>query len=105
MELFGFQIKKKEALEDQELLSFAAPEQDDGALVVTPGGASGIFVDLEGGARTEAEMITKYRSLYLTSEWQGAVDKIVNEAIVQEEGKQVAEIVLDGLKVTQKVKD
>lgn len=43
--------------------------------------------------------------MYLTPECQGAVDKIVNEAIVQEEGKQVADIVLDGLEVTQRVKD
>lgn len=105
MELFGFSIKKKEEIQDKDLLSFAPTEQDDGALLVTPGGSSGIFVDMEGGARTEAELITKYRSMYLTPECQSAVDKIVNEAIVQEEGKQVAEIVLDGLQTGQRIKD
>jgi len=61
-ELFGFEFKRKEKVEQQPL-SFAPKETDDGALVVAAGGAFGTYVDLDGTVRTEAELVTKYREM------------------------------------------
>lgn len=81
-DLFGFKIIRKSDDEKRELPSFATPEYDDGALIVTPmGGSYGTFLDLSGDAKTEAELINKYREISLQPEVDSAIDEIVNEAI------------------------
>jgi len=95
IDLFGWRIEPSKA--EKPLPSFTDPEHDDGALVVSAGGVFGTFVDLEGTAKNEAELITKYREMYNQPECQLAVDEITNEAIVKEANEVVVEIVLDGL--------
>ena len=59
MELFGFEIKRKNE-ENKNLRSFAEPNNDDGAVSVTAtGGAVSSFIDLEGTAKSEAELVHK----------------------------------------------
>ena len=91
--LFGFEIKKVSD-EDEKLDSFVAPSNDDGAVVVAEGGAFGTYVDLEGTAKSEAELVSKYREMALQPEVEAAIDDIVNEAIVADE-EEVVNIVLD----------
>ena len=56
MELFGFEFKRKE---EKPLVSFSATkETDDGALVISAGGAYGTYVDLDGTVRSEADLVT-----------------------------------------------
>ncbi|AGS81070.1 head portal vertex protein [Caulobacter phage Cr30] len=105
MELFGFSISKKGSEEVKDLRALAPPEHDDGALVVAPGGSFGVFLDLEGSAKTDADLISKYRTMYNQPECKRAVDKIINEAIVKQDDKPVCTINLDRLKVSDKVKD
>ena len=92
--LFGFEIKrKKENVES--IVSFAPPVDDDGATVVTAGGAYGTYVDLEGSAKNEAELVTKYRNMVQQPEVQRAVEDIVNEAVVVTNDRKVVECVTD----------
>ena len=58
--LFGFEIRRKEdPKEEQNKQPTFAPEvTDDGAVVVAAGGAYGTYIDLQGAARTEAELVT-----------------------------------------------
>ena len=105
MKLFGFEIKRKE----EEPVSFAQPINDDGAVVVTAaetasGHAYGTFVDLEGTAKNEAELVTKYRNLLIQPECSRAVDDIVNETIVVNEGRKVVECVTDDIKHPESIK-
>lgn len=96
--LFGFNIKK--SVEDQKidtLESFAPPSNDDGAMVVAAGGAYGTYVDLDGAIKTEADLISKYREMSLTSEIDAAIDDIVNESIVCQDGDNSVDINLDEL--------
>ena len=62
MKIFGFDIKRAE--EETEIpVSFAEPSNDDGAITVgnALGGFYNTILDMEGSAKTESELITRYR--------------------------------------------
>ena len=105
-ELFGFEIKRKsESDSNVKEVSFAAPQQDDGALQVSAtGGAYGTYVDLEGTAKNEAELVTRYRKMSMQPECEHAIDDIVNETIVSDPTEKVVDINLDNVKITANVK-
>ena len=106
-ELFGFEIKRKEQAQANTSVpvSFAAPTPDDGALQVqATGGSYGQYVDLEGTAKNEAELVTRYRKMSIQPEVDVAVDDIVNEAIVNDPRQRVVDINLDGLEQPSRVK-
>ena len=106
MKIFGFQIKRSDDDTEKQLDSFAEPQNDDGALTVgASGGAYGMTLDIEGSAKTEAELVTKYRQMTLNPEIQQAVDEIINEAICIDTQQKVVEIVLDDAKIPDKVKN
>ena len=68
LELFGFRIGRKEEeqkLKDENLKSFVPPSVEDGAVEIASGGAYGTYVDLEGSAKSEAELVTRYRDCLL----------------------------------------
>ena len=99
-ELFGFEIKKKQ----QEPVSFAPKQNDDGAVVVAEGGVYGTYVDLDGSIRTEAELVNKYREIAQHPEVEAAVDDIVNEVISQEPEQEVVELILDDINQPDRIK-
>lgn len=100
--LFGFEFKRKEKIEDQPV-SFVPQEQDDGAAVVAAAGGYGTYIDLDGSVRTEAELVTKYRDMALQPECDAAIDEIVNESIDITE-KKIVDINTDDLEVSPKLK-
>ena len=101
-ELFGFEFKRK--LPEKQLQSFAPPrDADDGAAIISAGGAYGTYVDLDGTIRSEAELVTRYREMALQPECDAAVDEIVTESIAIDE-QDIVEINLDDVKVTDNVK-
>lgn len=107
MNLFGFQIQRKQelAIENTPTIQAIAPEaRDDGAVVVASGGAYGTYVDLEGSARSEADLINKYREISQHPEVDSAIDDIINEAIVSEPEIKTVEINLDDVQVSNSVK-
>ena len=105
--MFGFEIRRKGETQSQEdkLQTFAPKHEDDGALVVASGGAYGTYVDLEGSARTEAELVTKYRDMMQHPEVENAVDDVVNEAIVVERGVKTVDINLNKTRVSTNIKN
>ena len=107
MQLFGFEVRRKETKEDLPK-SFAPPLNDDGAVNVEStavGGAYGYFLDIEGTAKTESELVTRYRSMAMQPEVQQAVDEIVNEAINIDFNERAVEIVLEDVELPDKVKE
>ncbi len=100
--LFGFEFKR--VTPEEPPVSFAPPSNDDGAVVVAAGGSYGTYVDLEGTARTEAELVTRYRDMSLTADIDRAVEEIVNEAIVQETDEKIVELNLSNLPYADNVK-
>lgn len=106
IELFGFRIGRAEddAKKAVQIPSFVPEQKDDGAVEIAPGGAYGTFVDLEGTAKSEAELITRYREMSMNAEVEAAVDDIVNEALVTDSDASVVRIVMDDLKQSNRIK-
>lgn len=106
MKLFGFEIKRSEDEIQNQPVSFAEPLNDDGALTVggAVGGSYGMLLDLEGTAKSEAELVTRYRSLTVNPEIQQAVDEIVNESISVDSHDKVVNIILDETNLPDKSK-
>lgn len=71
---------------------------DDGAAVVQNGGVFGVYVDLDGTVRGEAELVNKYREISEDPEVESAVDDVVNEAIVIDDVEDIVQIDLDNVK-------
>jgi hypothetical protein len=105
VQLFGFEISKKGEEKQQETIkSFAPPVQEDGAMEVAAGGSYGTYVDLEGSAKSEGELVTRYREMAMQPECDTAVEDIVNEAIVVTSSAPV-NIVLDDIDQPKALKD
>jgi hypothetical protein len=65
IKLFGYTIGKEEEDEKQKenVQSFVAPPNDDGSVAVVGGGVYGIYTDLEGVIRNDAQLIQRYRDI------------------------------------------
>ena len=106
--LFGFKIGKKD--EEKELLAFAKPDDLEGTFDIassygmSAGGAYGTYIDMEGTAKNEADLISRYRTMVLQPEVDMAIDDIVNEAIVTGRDVPAISIALHNLNVTDKIK-
>jgi hypothetical protein len=104
--LFGFQISRQQDDVERQSVepSFAPPSNDDGALTITQAAYYGTYVDLDGTAKNEVELIGRYREMAMQPEIESAIDDICNEAIVQNDDGENIKIVLDRLKVSDKIK-
>jgi hypothetical protein len=106
MELFGFQIgKKKEEELPPSVESFAPPVNEDASLAVAEGGSYGTTIDIAGEAKTEAALVTRYRTMAQQPECERAIDDVVNEAIVADEDDAPVSIVLDDTELPEQIKD
>ena len=103
--LFGFSISRdKNEAEQAVQQSFSPPTNDDGALTITSAAYYGTYVDLDGTAKNEVELISRYREMAMQPEIESAIDDIVNEAICQDDDGKIIDIVLDNLKESDKIK-
>jgi len=106
MQLFGFEITRKTG---KELPSVVPPSSiESGATVintgVNAGGYYGMVMDLEGAIKNENDLIRRYREIAQYSDCDGAIEDIVNEAIVADEQKQPVSLKLDDVKVSASIK-
>lgn len=103
--LFGFEISRRKNEEEQALQpSFTPPSNEDGALTISSAAYYGTYVDLDGTAKNEVELISRYREMAMQPEIESAIDDIMNEAIVQDDDGKIIEIVLDDLDQPEKIK-
>jgi hypothetical protein len=103
--LFGFTIARQQQDAEQAVQqSFTPPVNDDGALTITSAAYYGTYVDLDGTAKNEIELIGRYREMAMQPEIESAIDDIVNEAIVQDDDGRITDIVLDDFMTTVDVK-
>jgi hypothetical protein len=103
--LFGFQISRQEDDENKaSQQSFVPPPNDDGALTISQAAYYGTYVDLDGTAKNEVELIGRYREMAMQPEIESAIEDIVNEAIVQDDDGTSTKIVLDKLEQSDKIK-
>jgi hypothetical protein len=103
--LFGFEIARKKSEDEQaQQPSFTPPSNEDGALTISSAAYYGTYVDLDGTAKNEVELISRYREMAMQPEIESAIDDIMNEAIVQDDDGKIIEIVLDDLDQPEKIK-
>ena len=104
MQLFGFNISRADQEQKEDLKTFVPPQTDDGAIEIAPGGSYGTFVDLDGTAKSEAELVSRYREMSMQPECDSAVEDVINESIVMDDEDPI-EIVLDNLKQPNSIKN
>ena len=102
MDLFGFEIKRKEKATGEK--SFVAPSEDTAIESIRAGGYYGTYMDLEGVAQTEAELIKRYRDIAMMADVDTAVEDIINESIAQLENESPVELNVDDVQLSSAVK-
>ena len=107
-DFFGFEIKRKDQeKEDRKRASFVAPMDEDEGVgnVINAGGHYGQYVDINGDqAKSEKELIHKYRNISQHTECDAAVEDIVNEAIVSDDASAPVSLILDDLDQPDRIK-
>ena len=100
-QLFGFSIKsKQEELKGQSPI----PPSADDAVTTVAGGYFGSYVDIDGVARNEFDLIKRYRDMSMHPEVDSAIDEIVNEAINSGLDDTPVAIELSNLEVSESIK-
>ena len=110
MELFGFEIKRADQREKDQLQAIVPQTHEDGATEVSTnsagvfGGTYGTYVDIEGRAKDEADLVTKYREMALQPECDFAIEDIINDSIIMDDNVYPVELVLDETDLPNRVK-
>lgn len=105
-EIFGYEISKKKDKAPQAAVVTPVTPRDDGASIVyssdsgSYGAAAGYYgyqFDLDGVVRNESQMINQYRTVACFPEVDGAIEAIINDAVIIEQGRDPVSLNLDGL--------
>ena len=101
--LFGFSIDDNQKT-PPSVISPVPQTNADGVDNYISSGFYGQYVDIEGVYRTEHELIKRYREMALHPECDGAIEDVVNEAIVSDLYDSPVEIELSNLNASDKLK-
>ena len=101
--LFGFSIEDTEK-KSKTIVSPVPQNNEDGVDNYISSGFYGSYVDIEGQYRTEFDLIKRYREMSLHPECDGAIEDVVNEALVSDLYDSPIEIELSNLNATDKLK-
>ena len=102
--LFGFSIEDNEK-KSKSVVSPVPPNNDDGVDHYIQSGFYGQTIDIEGVYRTEYDLIKRYREMSLHPECEGAIEDVVNEAIVSDLYDSPIEIELSNLNASDNLKN
>ena len=101
--LFGFSVEDNEK-KSQSIVSPVPENNQDGSDFYIQSGFYGSYVDIEGVYRNEFDLIKRYREMALHPEVDGAIEDIVNEAIVSDLYDSPVEIEFSNLNASDKLK-
>ena len=101
--LFGFSIGDKEK-KSPSVISPVPQSNEDGVDNYISSGFYGSYVDIEGVYRTEFDLMRRYREMALHPECDGAIEDVINEAIVSDLYDSPIEIELSNLNASDKLK-
>ena len=107
IQMFGFEITRAQDKKKQvQRPSFVTKTDEDGAGVIQAGGHFGAYLDVDGDkAKTDVDMMLKYRDIASQPECDAAIEDIVNEAIVGDHDEAPVNIKLDELDISDKIKE
>src|SRR5208337_5538111 len=89
--IFGFTFGREEPAYlvqepvSNQAISFVDRDSESTAAVISSSFTSGMFLDMAGTIKCEADLVTKYRDMCTQAEIDNAVDEISNEAITTED--------------------
>ena len=101
--LFGFSIEETQK-KSASIISPVPKNNEDGVDNFISSGFYGQYVDIEGAYRSEYELIKRYREMALHPEVDGAIEDVVNEAIVSDLYDSPVEVELSNLNATESIK-
>ena len=101
--LFGFSIEETED-KSTSIVSPVPKNNEDGVDNYIASGFYGQYVDIEGAYRSEHELIKRYREMALHPEADGAIEDVVNEAIVSDLYDSPVEVELSNLNASDGIK-
>jgi hypothetical protein len=101
--LFGFSIEDTEK-KSASIVSPVPPNNEDGVDNYIASGFYGQYVDIEGVYRNENDLIRRYREMAIHPECDGAIEDVVNEAIVSDLYDSPIEIELSNVNASDKLK-
>ena len=101
--LFGFSIEDGDD-KPKGAVSPVPQNNEDGVDHYLTSGFFGSYVDIEGVYRTEYDLIKRYREMALHPEVDGAIEDIVNEAIVSDTNDSPVQIELSNLRTSDSLK-
>jgi len=101
--LFGFSIDETED-KSSSIISPVPKNNEDGVDNYIASGFYGQYVDIEGAYRNEHELIKRYREMALHPEADGAIEDVVNEAIVSDLYDSPVEVELSNLNASDGIK-
>jgi len=101
--LFGFSIEETED-KSASIISPVPKNNEDGVDNYIASGFYGQYVDIEGAYRSEHELIKRYREMALHPEADGAIEDVVNEAIVSDLYDSPVEVELSNLNASEGIK-
>lgn len=102
MNIFGFNITREQPPKTEK--SFVAPSDEGGVESIRAGGYYGTYLDLEGVANNEAELIKRYRDISLMADVDTAIQDIIDDAIANLDDEDPVTLDTDRLKVSDAVK-
>jgi len=101
--LFGFSIEETQD-KSASIISPVPKNNEDGVDNYIASGFYGQYVDIEGAYRDEHELIKRYREMALHPEADGAIEDVVNEAIVSDLYDSPVEVELSNLNASESIK-
>ena len=102
MEIFGYKITRSSEPPTEK--SFVAPTDDGGTDEIKAGGYYGTYLDLDGTASTEQELIRRYRDIAGMADVDTAIDDIVNDSISNLDDEDPIKINLDDVEMSAGIK-
>ena len=101
--LFGFSIDSNKN-QSPSIVSPVPQTNEDGVDNYIASGFYGQYIDIEGVYRTEHDLIKRYREMALHPECDGAIEDVVNEALVSDLYDSPVEIELSNLNASESLK-
>ena len=101
--LFGFSIEETQK-KSTSIISPVPKNNEDGVDNFIASGFYGQYVDIEGAYRSEYDLIRRYREMALHPETDGAIEDVVNEAIVSDLYDSPVEVELSNLNASEGLK-
>ena len=103
--LFGFKFKENDDGSKKSVVSPVPENQEDSSDYYVSSGFYGQYVDIEGVYKSEFDLIKRYREMALHPEVDGAIEDVINEAIVSDQNDSPVEVDLENVPASDKLKE